>query len=125
MRKTAFVALLASAFAVPLAMQFGTAVADREINCRTVCVCQNRQTARILRVGATCERAQGRAADAAAAAAVCNPGETPCGPVTVFVSHMCFPHPTSGQITAEAFAEYKCERCFEICDFEPCIPDVP
>ncbi len=74
----------------------------------TIGVCQLRQTQRVIQIGQTCVRAQDRAAAAAQFLATCNPGETVCGPTSVFVSNACFPNPVSGQISAEAFAEFAC-----------------
>lgn len=124
MRRILFVAVLTLAMAVPAMLQFDTAVADQIVICRDVCTCEARTTPRLTRVGATCSRAQDNAAAAAAAAAQCNAGETPCGPTSVFVSHDCFPHPVSGQIAAEAFADYECESCREVCTIR-CRPDIP
>ncbi len=116
MKKVFFVLLLGVAMGAPALIQFEEVAASDFVICRDVCTCEARETARFVRVGADCARAQNNAAAAATAAAQCNFGESSCGATSVFVSHMCFPHPVSGQTAAEAFAEYHCLSCVEECE---------
>lgn len=116
LRKAMFLTFLAGALALSAGFPLDSVKAVPPQNCELVCSCQNRTTATFTKVGATCSRAQDNAAAAAQAAAVCNSWETPCGPVTVYVTFNCFPHPVSGQIAASAFATYSCEVCHLECD---------
>lgn len=115
MRRLIPLAILAIAVAATLSISFEQANAAPP-NCELVCNCNHLTTAHFIRVGATCPKAQTNAANAATAAAVCPSGQTSCGPVTVYVTFSCFPHPVSGQIAAEAFATYSCQECHLECD---------
>ncbi len=112
-RKTIFASFLAAALAAPFVSQLQFVAAEASTIVPPPCFCFNFTTARFTRVGATCQRAKNNAVAAASNAAQCSPGDQPCGPTSIFVSHDCFPHPVSGQTAAEAFAEYSCEICIQ------------